>query len=91
MKVTVSFTTNLFQHRDISERLELIPSVFKGNVSELELDNINVQNILITENKSESQRPLKFKANCYSTILMLKTLIYEGANRIKVLVTDFVT
>lgn len=38
MKFTVSFTTDLFQQRDISERAELISSVFKGNVSDLELD-----------------------------------------------------
>jgi hypothetical protein len=53
MKFTVSFTTNPFQQRDISASVELISSVFKGNVSELELDLINVQNTIITENKSE--------------------------------------
>jgi hypothetical protein len=43
MKFTVSFITNLFQGRDVSESTELISSVFKENVSELELDIINVQ------------------------------------------------
>jgi hypothetical protein len=38
MKFTVSFVTNMFQERDISESAEL-----KENVSELELEIINLQ------------------------------------------------
>jgi len=43
MKFTVSFITNPFQERDIKERAELISSVFKENVSELEIGIINLQ------------------------------------------------
>jgi hypothetical protein len=43
MKFTVSFITNQFQERDISESAELISSVFKENVSDLELEIINLQ------------------------------------------------
>jgi hypothetical protein len=43
IKFTVSFIINLFQERDISERAELISSVFKENLSELELEIINLQ------------------------------------------------
>jgi hypothetical protein len=43
MKVTVSFITNLFQERDISENAEIISSVIEENVSELELEVINLQ------------------------------------------------
>jgi hypothetical protein len=56
MKFTVTFTVNLIQQRNISDRVELISSVFKGNVSEPELDIIHVQNIFITENKNESHK-----------------------------------
>jgi len=43
MKFTVSFITNPFQDRDINESAEFISSVFKENVSELELEIINLQ------------------------------------------------
>jgi hypothetical protein len=43
MKFTVSFITYPFQERDVSESAELISSVFKENISELELDIINLQ------------------------------------------------
>jgi hypothetical protein len=39
----VSFIINPFQGRDVSESAELISSVFKENVSELEFDIINFQ------------------------------------------------
>jgi hypothetical protein len=43
MNFTVSFITNPFQERDISESAELTSSVFKENVSELELEIMNLQ------------------------------------------------
>jgi hypothetical protein len=43
MNFTVSFITNPFQEGDISESAELISSVLKENVSELELEIINMQ------------------------------------------------
>jgi hypothetical protein len=43
MKFTVSFITNPFQERDISDSIELISSVFKENVSELEPEIIDLQ------------------------------------------------
>jgi hypothetical protein len=43
MKFTVSFITNPFQEKDINESDELIFSVFKENVSEIELEIINLQ------------------------------------------------
>jgi hypothetical protein len=44
MKFTESFIISIpIQDRDISEGAELIASVFKENVSELELDIINLQ------------------------------------------------
>jgi hypothetical protein len=43
MKFTVSFITNLFQERDISENTELTSSVFRENMSEPELEIINLQ------------------------------------------------
>jgi hypothetical protein len=41
-KFSVSFITNLFQERDTSESAELLSSVFKENVSELEHEIINL-------------------------------------------------
>jgi hypothetical protein len=52
MKFTVSFITNPFQERDTSQSAEFISAVFKENVSELELEIINLQTVII-ENKSE--------------------------------------
>jgi hypothetical protein len=43
MKFTVSFITNPFQERDVSKSAELISSVFRENLSELELEMINLQ------------------------------------------------
>jgi hypothetical protein len=40
MKFTVSFITNPYQERDVSESAELTSSVFKGNMSELEIINL---------------------------------------------------
>jgi hypothetical protein len=47
MKFNLSFITNPFQERDISESAELISPVFKENVSELELEIINLQTDLL--------------------------------------------
>jgi hypothetical protein len=43
MKFTVSFITNVFQERDISESAEFISSVFKEDVCELLLEIVNLQ------------------------------------------------
>jgi hypothetical protein len=43
MKFTVSFITNPFQESDIRESAELISFLFKENVSEPELEIINLQ------------------------------------------------
>jgi hypothetical protein len=43
MKFPVYFITNPFQERDVGESAELISSVFKENVSELKLENINLE------------------------------------------------
>ena len=40
MNFAVNFITNPFQERDISESAELVPFVFKENVSEVELINL---------------------------------------------------
>jgi hypothetical protein len=49
MKFIVSFITNPFQERDISESAELIYSVFKENVSELEIFNLQTDLLLKTK------------------------------------------
>jgi hypothetical protein len=50
-KFTVSFITNPFQERDVSENAEPISYVFKENVSELKLEIINFQTGLSLETR----------------------------------------
>jgi hypothetical protein len=68
MKFTLSFITNPYQERDVSEIAELISSVFKENVRELELEIINLQTELYTL--------LEFSAIC--TLSYSKTSVIKG-------------